>query len=175
MSPFRIGQHPRELDREEWIAGGGIVDPAQRRPRDRDGKMLPKDRAKRPKRQGSELHDQLVLAGDRHRRVAGVRSAVPLCEQDADAFRGQPTHDVGQEGRRRRIEPLDVVDRDENLIARSARPDQPEHGHGQRTGVRWLVGGLLAKEQDAQQPPLRRRELGLDVIEPGHEITGDTK
>ena len=76
MWPFRIGEQPRELDREEGIAGGGIVDAAQRGPRDRNGQVLAKDRAERSKRQGSEPHHQPVITGvaNGERRVLAVPS-----------------------------------------------------------------------------------------------------
>ncbi len=42
-----VGHGPRELDREEWIAGRRLVNPTQGRPSDRGGHVVPQDSAHR--------------------------------------------------------------------------------------------------------------------------------
>ena len=73
----------------------------------------------------SESHALKALAKSVLQCERRVAAGGATREQERDGFVAQPPGGILDDGQRRRVEPLDIVDRDEERLA---APEQPEHG-----------------------------------------------
>ena len=125
-----------ELERVERVPAGGLVETEERGP----GEDPPEPELERPvQRTGAERSDEEALETVVDRLLeAGRRRTDPDAtgEQQADPCLGQPPQSEGERVRRRRVQPLDVVDRDEHGPALGERLERTADGDGDASGSR---------------------------------------
>ena len=111
-----------ELEREERVPARGLVEAEQRRPREHAAEPSLQDRVQRARAERADLHALEPLVVDRELELRH-RDAVPepAGEEQADVLLRQSPQRERQSARRGRVEPLDVVDRDQNRLALASR------------------------------------------------------
>ena len=127
----------------------------------------------RPREHGREarVHDGIqgneVQRSDRHAQDA-VGSKCPLRpgfafvtprEQQGDRLLAQTTCRVLERRRGRAVEPLDVVDRNEQRRSPRQRAEDAQQAGGNGPAVGSPTTAVLEEKRDFQRPPLRRRQL----------------
>ena len=149
-------ERPRQLEREEGIAARCIVQPQQGRTWESESEPVTDealDRADAERPDGQSLDRSGKRRLERRRRFAAAG------EEDPDRLAVKPPQRERERIRGRRIEPLDVVDREHERAALRERQQRVVHRH--RDGAR--VGGetVLRIEQKRcrERSPARRGEL----------------
>ncbi len=118
-------------------------------------------------RADAERADPNALYPVRIERVLD-RGRFPLAEpagpDEQQARLGQPAECKPERGRRRRVEPLEVVDRDDQLLLgeqlQGAADRDPEGPRIDRT-----AGWIRDEQGNLERAPLRRRQLRENVVE----------
>ena len=71
----------------------------------------------------------------------------------------------GERTHRPSVEPLDVVDRDDDRLPLAQQAEHIAYGHGDRAVVGGLARGFVEEECDPQGAPSRRGERANQVVE----------
>ncbi len=165
-----VRERARQLQREERVAPRLLVDPEQRLPRKRPPEPLVQEPVKRTCAQRAD-GQRLDALG--RQRLLEARRLIPVDdtsrEQDDDRSRFEPSQRELDRAGRRRVEPLDVVDRDGD---RAGFADQLQHvAHRDRdgAGVDRIARGIVPQSGDLERAPPRRQELGQRLLENGFE------
>ena len=112
-----------ELEREERIPTRPLVDPEQRLARERPPEPIAQEPMERPR--AERPHDHLLEAVRTQRafelRLMRALSQTP-CEEKADRARVEPPQGERERTRRGRVEPLNVVDGDQNRPTFAQKP-----------------------------------------------------
>ena len=102
-------------------------------------------------------------------RVEGVldgRRLVPLSEptrpDEQHVGLGQPAKREPERARRGRIEPLEVVDRDDDVLF-GEQPKRVANSNTKSPRIHRRPGCILEEQRDLERPTLRRRQCGQDV------------
>ncbi len=167
----------RELEGEERVASRRLVDPHEIGTRE----IHPDAIAQEPVclAESERRHanfDDAILAEER----GGLeRWSHPRCVPDAheqrDARATQTPERDPQDARRRGVEPLEVVDRDEEVgIGRQER-EHVEHRQPDRFGLGRRGARILEQQRHAQGPQPGRREVVLDLGENRADEIGDPR
>ena len=171
-------ERPGDLERVERIAAGGCLDPDERHARERAPEPLLEELVQGRQRHRPDLETLGARRGQRGEQLAGGRwIAAPRAhgQQHADPLVDQPAEAVGQDRRGARVEPLHVIDRDEDT---RTRPGQVTDQAGRRDRERPLIVRgrrvLVAQEGHAQRPTLRSRQTGELVVRDVREQVGQT-
>ena len=159
MRPERAG----DLERVERVPAGGLMEAEQRRPGENPSKPQldePLQGAGAERANG----DALDTVADRllERRCRGTDPDA-TGEQQADPDVGQPPQRERERALRRRVEPLDVVDRDEHRLAFGEHLECSPDRHGHRPEVDRGVLRLAQEQSDLERAPSGARELRGDV------------
>ena len=157
----------RELDREHRVAARGRMDAGECRARQVHAEagaddVLQRARAHRAERELAEPARR-VGVGERERIDASRAGAD--CRQQADPRLGGPAQCEREHPPRGGIEPLGVVDRDEQRRLESGELERREGSAGEREPVRPQLLRFRDAERDLEGRPLRRGELGRDLRE----------
>ncbi len=166
-------ERPRQLEREEGIAARCIVQPQQGRTWESESEPVTDetlDRADAERPDGQSLDRPGKRRLERRRRLAAAG------EEDPDRLAVEPPQRERERIRRRGIEPLDVVDREQQRAAggqrdaaRRAPPTATARGSAETTAL------PLEQERRRERSPARRGELRQhlgggfrqEVAEPG--------
>ena len=163
---IRVAQGASQLESEERPSSGGLVHAQQQRTPEREVETCPaqlvdrRDRH-RAERQARELRrDRLGyirgrrhVRGDPHRREQADGSRV-------EAARGEREHECGGP-----VQPLQVVDRDDDRAVDRQHAQRAEKGRGHRPLVGWCAAGVRQEQRDLERTPLRRRQRREDLVE----------
>jgi hypothetical protein len=162
----------RQLEREERVAARHLVDPPERRPRDR--RHGPAEYPAQVRRAEWADVDDLVPARREGRRFARIASG-PRGRQHADRLRFEPAQGVAKRVPGARVEPLKVVDRHHR------RPTLREAPQGRQDGPRTrelAVGGIaervrvdLASFERVHQAAERQRHVLLGWSRDEHGVS----
>jgi hypothetical protein len=163
-----VGEGPRDLEREERVPLRPLVDPEQRLPRERPVKPIAQDAmqgagAERPDAKPAAprlLHCKNELG------LVGTGVGDPLREEQEHRCLAEPPEREGERPRRREVEPLDVVDRDDERAGLREQLQHVAHRDRQRAVVDGLFG-LVLQERHLERPPPRRAQ-------PWQRLVGDT-
>src|SRR5436190_4478266 len=102
-----------------------------------------------------------------HRRLCAA--AEPPREQEPYALRGKPSQRERERAGRRGVEPLEVVDREENRLALGEHLQGAARGDPECARLACTCGRVLEEQRDLERTSLRRREkrqyVGDDVLE----------
>ncbi len=148
-----------DLERVQRVARGRGLDLDQHQPRQRPAESLPEHLVEGRERQRTQP-DPLGLLGRHGGRQVGRtlldRSGPDRDEQAERAVR-EPPDGIGDDGRRALVEPLRVVDGDEDRRADGQRAEQAGDRDGQRPLVGQVPGRLDPQEGDLERVALRVR------------------
>ena len=107
-----VDQLAPDLEREEGVAERGVVDPPQELTRDAQPEPLTQEAADRAEAERAELQPLDAARVERElERRCGPR---PAGEEEADLGAFEPSRGEGEGGGRGGVEPLDVVERDQD-------------------------------------------------------------
>ncbi len=147
-----------QLQREERISARALVDAQQRLARERPADLVVKEPmqcadAQRADPQPFDV-DRLLERG--RLQPAG---------EDQPNIAAEASQREGECARRRGIEPLDVVDRNNDRLPLAQEVEHIAYGHGERA----IVGGIdragVAQKRDLQRAPPRRGQLADHIVE----------
>jgi hypothetical protein len=149
-----LDEETADLQREQGIADRRLHQLAQHLPGQDQAEPLLQEMPQRTEAERADLEELEApgAAGVLERRGG---SGTPR-EQEADVVLRETAACEGQRVPRGRIEPMDVVDRDEHGCARRQRPYDMEEAERDRSRLGRHPVGLDAQQSDAQCPPLRR-------------------
>ena len=109
-------------------------------------------------RQRQELEPRDLVLGAELLELERRLELVAAGHEQSDRLVLQAPDRICDDSGRRRVQPLDVVDRDQNRGRACERPDRSERSYG---SLARLDGGgrarLAAEERDLERVPLRRR------------------
>ena len=156
-----------KLEREERVAARGLPESDQRRPRKRRVEAGAQQLVGRAEAQPGDF--------DRSPSVLGYGAAKPLRHVAADRQQGgdrltvQAGERVTKRRKRRRVQPLDVVDREADRTVAGEPTQRFEEGGGH--GAVIDVDLRLAEQQrDFESLPLDRRQRGDHVARAAEEV-----
>ncbi len=165
--PTRARQRIRQLDREEWIASGCFVHAEQQRSWERDPDPSVEDVMKFREAQWAEANsfDELSWKnGDRSRHGRRV-GRYPGGGEEPDPLLLDATEGEGEGGARGRVEPLDVVDREQHGAVSGKRSKRAEEGNRYGVRVRCLFGRGGPQQGHVERQSLRLGKLWKDLVD----------
>ena len=162
----------RELEREHRIAARGLVHTRHRRSRDAQAETRPNQMVEGAdtQRADADLRDVLL---EGMAEIEGVTRVAALRDQDPDRSVAKPSRREGEDPLRRRVEPLDVVDRYQHRRATCEDAQIRQEGARQSRGIRCLVRRRFESDHDGERPPLRLGELVRDLGESSLDQVAD--
>ena len=121
--------------------------------------------------QAQRTHLEALDARRPDRPLERRRSTGALGEQEADGGRLEPWRRELQHFERRRVEPLHVVDRDQERPAIGQRAQDVEKTERDRPQLGWPTGRLGAQDRDLERSPLRSVQVPeLRAVDPVEKI-----
>ena len=154
-----------QLERIERVAGRLIVNPEQGLVCVRLAATLVQQPVESPEAERSDRDLSDAFQGERTLQVRRFdRIHDPTGKQGQDRGAVKPAERKRQGTGRRTVQPLDVVDRDENGRPRRQMIEHVAHGHGKRAVVHDVAGRLLSQQRDLERAPSRRRERREKVV-----------
>ena len=107
-----------QCEREERVSARGFVEAKERRPREASAELPLQDSVESACAERADAHAGGAALVERALQLGNCDAlAEPASEEDADVLLGQPPQRKGESARRRRIQPLHIVDRDEDGLA----------------------------------------------------------
>ena len=162
-----IDELASDLEREQRIPEGRIEDAAEEMPRQRQSEPPEQDAPRRPEAQRADVQDLEPTCLER--LLEGRRRPSALGEQNADVALVEPSRSVGERGGRRRVEPLEVVDRNEQRCRGCEGAQRPEEADRDRLRFRGRTGGGRSEQRHLERLELRsgqsRQLLAPDAVE----------
>jgi hypothetical protein len=159
---------PGQLDCDERVARAQLVDAADRAQRKREPVLLHEQGAQFVDGERAELDPPVRRAAEAQRWCA-VAFDAPRHEH-ADPFGGEPPHHVAQHPLGRAVEPVDVVDGEQDGCLACKRTDDAERGDAHRVLVGDRAEVVRTQQRDLQRFELRRRELRGEVGDGVEEV-----
>ena len=155
-APAAVLERSGDVEGEERIPAGHLVKPPQRRPRERHAQaraeqLVQRTQAQRADADPGDSVRQRALQLERRTPAAVAASR----HQHTDGLHAKAPHSEPDQVRRRRIEPLHVVDREHDRAPSRKRPERVEERERDRPSIRRRLR-LVGK----QQGDLERRPLG---------------
>ena len=120
-----------------------------------------------PRLSGPTVSRSSCSCGNERSSSTGLASSGPSLrrrEQPERLVAKPPQSDLERAGRGR-VEPLDVVERDEHRAALGQRAQHVQDGEPDRVRIGRRLARLREQQRDLERPPARRRERGPDVVE----------
>ena len=157
-------ERPSELQRVERVAARDLVDAEQRRPGERPFEALvhePLERADTNRPHGQHLHRVL---GQCQLELGAVDPLADASREHQDDRLLEPPKGERDRVHRRAIEPLDIVDRDDERAGRSEDLEAVPYSYSERTRI-CRVGRVAEKESCLERLASGRRERGDDLTE----------
>ncbi len=159
-------KQPADLEGEQRVSQGGVVDPAKQMVREAEPEPFGEEVSR-----GAEAHgaDEQVLGVSVGERLLQGRGAswAPRAEE-RDRLLIDASHGVRQRLLRGSVEPLDVVDREEQRISGRERAQRGQHAERDQVRLR-RARRIGAVERHVERLALRRRQrrqlFGGDAIE----------
>ncbi len=139
------------------------MDSTQQRARKGDPEPLAEQAVQRTEAQRSESQAPQALFDRALEREWLIVAHEATGEQKRDGFVPQPPGGVLDHGQRRRVEPLEIVDRDKERLMARQRAEPAEEGRRDPARVRRRGAGLAEQESDLERPRLRRRKLWHEI------------
>ena len=156
-----------QFEREEGVSARSLVDAKEGLPGEGCAEVVaqePVDGADAERLHAQRL-DMLGAEGlFENRRLRSLRIGAPG-EQEEHAASAEPSQRERQRARRGRVEPLEVVDRDDKRLVRAQDLQRATHGYTQRARIDPIYGRLLEKERHLERAPPRRRQPRKNLVE----------
>ena len=161
MVGLRIeGQRARQLERVEGVAARELVDAQQHGTRQRAAEAHADHAVQRSaaERADADPCGRVRAAGRRPGASRAGQARAGEMRPGAAARWPSRRKAYASRGRRGGVEPLDVVDRQDEPTRPAQRPQRAEHGCRHRSGIHRGVGGRSAQECHLQGGGLGRRQ-----------------
>ncbi len=164
-------QRAGELERVKRVASGDLAQPRQRRPRKRHPKAQPDQCVKSSEAQWRDLLSVHPLVRERGGQRRGTTFGLcrPHREKQGNGQLVEPTRSEGKGGRRWRVDPLRIIDRDHDWPARGERSQHGQRRDADCTPIGPTQPGIVDKECCLERLSLRGRQLRRNVCEPRPE------
>ena len=168
-----LEQDAGDLQRKQGVTVGGLRDADQHRPRQRLAEPGPDDvvEGRNTQRADADPDDQAGWQRPLQGQAIGARITEPAGGQDPHARGPKPPHREVQHAGRWRIEPLQVVDCDQQRPpCRQLQQDAADRRR-QRARVAQRAVGVAAQQRHLQRLPLRRRQAREEIVaKPGQQV-----
>jgi hypothetical protein len=151
---------PTDLQREQRVGAGPFRDPKQRGSREGVTKtglqqMEQGGDAQRPKSDANQTIRRLhALEAQRHRRVTFAAHR----DEQPDVVALEASHGEFERASRRPVEPLDVIDRDDQRTSLREAPQHAQETGGDRPTIERPAAGWLLERRDEERPALWIRQ-----------------
>jgi hypothetical protein len=168
-----LEQDPRDLQRKQGIAVGRLRHAHEHRPRQRPAELGLDDLVEGRDVQGTDTNpdDPVVRQRPLQAQPVGVRVTGPAGGQDPHPRGLKPPHGKVQHAGRWRVQPLQVVDRDQERLVRCQLQQGAADRRRQRAWVARRAVGVAAQQRDLQRLPLRRRQAREEIVgKPGQQV-----
>src|SRR5262245_39905447 len=149
-------EHPREFQREEGITTRALMDAQQRLPRERPTEAVLNEPVQRADAERTDPHPLNFDSRLEHGRLQ------PPSKDQPDRAAQAPQRE-GECAGRRGVEPMHVVDRDDDRSLLAEQMEHVAHGHGEGAMVGAVLRGL-AQQRYFQRAQAGRRQPGLDIV-----------
>jgi len=157
-------ENTRQLQREERIPSGPLVDAEQGLAREGPAEPVAQEPMKRARAERSQRQPLHILRTQRVLEPRRLRSVTdPAGEQQGHLVRGEPSQCECERARRGRIEPLDVVDREQERLPLAEELQRITDGHGERALIDGITRCLLHEQRCFECTPPRRRNRRQDI------------
>ena len=162
-------QRACDLERVERVAARRLVQPEQRRPRHRAIESAAKQLLDGADAQRSDLDafDPVWLEGVLDDGGL-LHFTEPACPDQQQVRLGQPAKREPEGARRRGVEPLQIVDRDDKSVFREELQGSANR-NSESTRIDGTARCILDEQRDLERPTPRRREGRQDVSESSFE------
>ncbi len=155
---------PGDLQGHERVAARGGLDPPQRRMGERHPEPVPQHAVKGADAQAADRHDLDRQAGTveaQRRAAAAVRA---LGADEADRLAVEPAGGEAERVCARAVQPLNVVDSDEDWSVRGQGEQGGAQGGRDDVGLRGPLGRILEHEGHGERSPLGHRQAVEDLL-----------
>jgi hypothetical protein len=157
LERLALGQRASELQCEQRVAKRGVDDPAQELPRQAEAEPVGQEAADRADAERADLETLQPFPLERPLQLGPA--ARTLGEEKANRLALEPARGERERLGGGRIEPLHVVDRDEERLVSGQRAQPVQESDGDRLRVRRCTDGLGPQQRDLQRAQLRGRQL----------------
>ena len=161
-----------ELDGEQRVPAGRLREADERRPAEHVVEVVAQEVVQRAEAERPDVDAQVAVDAVEPERERPARAA-PHGRRHADALRREAPERVREDLDRRRVEPLDVVDGDQERPVLRQSVEERARADRHRLG-RQGVTRPGPQERDLDRLPLRDRELGELRLGRGEEV-GDRR
>ncbi len=159
-------ENASELQREERISARPLLDADQRLAREGPAEPVVQELVERAHAERPHRHPPDPLRTKPRVDFRRLRSiGEPSGEQHENIVRGKPSQGERKRARRRWVEPLDVVDGDQNRFLFAEKLHHVAHRDGERAMIDSLTRRLLSQHRDLERVPSRCRERRQGVVE----------
>jgi hypothetical protein len=172
--PAVLPQRAPDLERVERVAAGGLVQLPQRRPGERRAEAAAEQLVQRAQAERAET-EPVHVPGERPFQLERRPSApvAPSRHQQADRLVPEPLRREPDQVRRRRVEPLDVVERERHGVLPREHPQRGQEREGDRPAFRRALGLVGEQHGDLERRALRRRQPREHAVEHPAEKIGE--
>jgi hypothetical protein len=151
----------RNFERVERIAASELVQAYEHRPTRRSAQLRSEDAVQRSDAERIELDPQLLAHTERRFDITRARAQG---DEEGNPLVLQSARDEADQERARSVEPLDVVDRNNDGTVLRQEPERSEKRRRHGALIGRLRSGLCAQERNVERAPLRRRERVRDIL-----------
>ena len=148
------GERAPQLEREQRVAERRVRHAPQQRARHAHAEPPGEQPARRVEVERADVEPRERAAAER--ALERSHAARAAREQEADRRAVEPPRGEAQGLGGRRVEPLQVVDRDQDRTGGRQRPQTVEHAQRDRPRLRGVGRRLAAQQRDLERPRLRR-------------------
>jgi hypothetical protein len=148
---------PGELEREERVSARELVQATELGAGENHGDPVPQEAVERAEAERPERQPPESLLGERAVETERHPAAVPLSplrEEEHDALLLEATKPELQHQGRRAVEPLDVVDCDQQRAGLRERSHRAQEGDGDSAVIRRPTLRVLQQQSDLERPSL---------------------
>ena len=152
----RAAQHAHDLEGVERVPARRLVNLREQGTRQRDSEVLVDHAVQRAHLERPDVHVAEAIGAERAPQLDDERALErsPAREQQSDRLAAQASRAVRERGGRRGVEPLRVVDGDEQRRLGRERPQGVERGDADRTPVWRRPLGVLQHQRERERAPL---------------------
>ena len=166
-----------QLQREERVARRRLLNTDELRPRQIEADPLSQQVVERPQAQRADRESREPIRRKRaielHRD--GRVGRRPHRREQADTLVTQAAERDLQHTGRRRVEPLEVVEREDDRLPLGEHLEDVEQGQPDGSRVRSNLPGLGQQERDLERAPPQLRERGCHLVEDRCEQVGEPR
>ncbi len=166
-----------ELERKERVTRRGLENAGELRPGQLEPEAIPEQMVERAETQWPDPEPLEPLVGEGALELEGSRDLgnLPQRRQQADALLAETSQRDLEHACRRRVEPLDVVERSDDRAALGEKAKHIEQGESDRARIGSLLARLGEEKCDLERATTRWGERGRHLVEDRRQEVGETR